>query len=173
MPGLGSSGPQHWQTHWERANPNLVRVEQESWDKPVLEAWVQTLDRYVQACKAPPILVAHSLATVTVAHWALQHKREIRGAMLVAPADVDSPKVTEVVWNFRPLPMVRLPFPSVLVASINDPYADISRIEDIARAWGCELVNIGACGHINADSDIGDWSQGQAIFRDFFGEFVC
>jgi hypothetical protein len=33
---------------------------------------------------------------------------------------------------------------------------------DIAEAWGAEYHVIGAMGHINADSGLGDWPEGQA-----------
>jgi uncharacterized protein len=28
LPGLDNSGPEHWQTHWQKQNPHFVRVEQ-------------------------------------------------------------------------------------------------------------------------------------------------
>ena len=169
MPGLGNSGPAHWQTLWQEQNPSFIRVEQENWEEPERESWIATLDQYISACTEPPILVAHSLATVTIAHWSKRFARPIRAAMLVAPADVDSEQMPPVLWPFRPMPLQRLPFPSVLVASTNDPYANITRIETIARAWGSELVIVGALGHINAHSQIGDWAQGKIVLQDFCG----
>lgn len=36
-PGLGGAGDDHWQTHWEQAFPEFVRVQQADWDRPVYE----------------------------------------------------------------------------------------------------------------------------------------
>lgn len=74
LPGLGSSGPEHWQTHWERTNPGCVRVAQRDWDNPDRDDWIATLDRAVALQAAPQRLVAHSLACALVAHWAARHQ---------------------------------------------------------------------------------------------------
>src|SRR5262249_52621155 len=73
LPGLGNSGPEHWQTHGERQNPNFTRVEQRDWDKPDREDWIATLDKAIGAQPTPPLLVAHSLSCALVAHWAARH----------------------------------------------------------------------------------------------------
>ena len=70
LPGIGNSGPQHWQTLWELRHPQWQRVNLGDWDGPVCEDWVRSLDVAVQACPDPPVLVAHSLACLLVAHWA-------------------------------------------------------------------------------------------------------
>ena len=94
LPGLGGSGPEHWQTLWEKANPAFVRVEQRDWDKPDREDWIATLDRAITAQPSPPILVAHSLSCALAAHWAAKHARPLHGALLVAPSDVESERHT-------------------------------------------------------------------------------
>ena len=67
VPGLGGSGPQHWQSVWQARYPELRRVEQASWDEPRLGPWVATLEAHVLAANAPVVLVAHSLGCLLVA----------------------------------------------------------------------------------------------------------
>src|SRR5687768_8137255 len=91
LPGLGNSGPDHWQTHWERAYPEFLRVVQENWDTPSADAWVDRLHREIIASTTPAILVAHSLACCLVARWALKRSGPVAAALLVAPSDVEAP----------------------------------------------------------------------------------
>jgi predicted alpha/beta hydrolase family esterase len=70
LPGLYDSGPDHWQSVWERADPTCRRVVQADWATPRCADWVATLDAAVAAADAPVVLVAHSSSCLTVAHWA-------------------------------------------------------------------------------------------------------
>ena len=166
LPGLNSSGPRHWQTLWERAHPGFVRVEQRDWDRPDCQEWVETLEAYVEGASHPVLLVAHSLACVTVAHWARAGERRVRAALLVAPADVDRPDAPPQIKNFAPVPLQKLPFPSVLVASHGDPHCAFDRAADFARAWGSRLVNAGEVGHLNSASGHGPWPLGEELLRE-------
>lgn len=75
LPGIGNSGPQHWQTLWQNSHPDFVRVEQRDWDRPVCAEWVAALDAAVRAAGPQAVLVAHSLGCLAVAHWAAQPLR--------------------------------------------------------------------------------------------------
>ena len=165
VPGLGGSGPGHWQSLWQARLPDARRVSQADWDKPDRTGWIAQLDAAVARSKAPPILVAHSLSCALVACWAAQHRRPVHGALLVAPADVDSdahtPPETHV---FRPVPMARLPFRTIVVASRNDPYVAFARAAAMAEAWGAELADAGNAGHINTSAGFGEWPAGERIF---------
>jgi uncharacterized protein len=160
LPGYGDSGPEHWQSLWEAADPRFRRVAQRDWLEPKLDDWLAALDRDVSACTTPPVLVAHSLGCVLVAHWVKRTARTVAGALLVAPADAD---VLEVVQSFRPVPLIRLPFPTIVVASDDDAYASRERAEAFARAWGSRFVGLSGVGHINSDSGLGDWPAGRAL----------
>ncbi len=70
VPGLGGSGPSHWQTLWESARPDTVRVELGMWNTPHRNAWVTKLDQAIRQAQAPVILAAHSLGCLAVAWWA-------------------------------------------------------------------------------------------------------
>ena len=173
VPGLGNSGPLHWQAHWEGAF-GWTRVQQEEWDAPVLADWLAGLDAAVRARGGPVVLAAHSLGCALVAHWAaLAPAGAVAGALLVAPADVDSPNHTpDVVRNFAPLPLRRLPFPAVVVASDDDPYLALPRAVRLADAWGARLERVGALGHINADSGLGAWDAGLRLLSEVGGPTV-
>lgn len=167
VPGWTNSGPEHWQTLWERELPQARRVEQRDWDLPEREAWVAALDAAIRASSDPPILVAHSLGCVMVAHWAVTRASSVQGALLVAPADVERTDAPEAIRGFAPIPKTPLPFPSILVASSNDPYTTPARSFALASAWGSECVFIGEAGHINSASGLGSWPDGRRLLAGF------
>ena len=171
LPGYGDSGPDHWQSRWEAADPACRRVVQRDWLMPTLAEWLATLASQVAECESPPVLVAHSLGCSLVAHWARSEaeraRMPVKGALLVAPADVDSPgRTPDEVRSFSPIPLARLPFPSVLVSSTDDPYSTVDRSRIFARAWGSRLVMLSGAGHINADAGFGEWPEGRALLTE-------
>jgi uncharacterized protein len=164
VPGLGGSGPEHWQTCLERSLPGTARVEQDDWDRPDRDKWAA---RLVGAVAQSPgaVLVAHSLGCILLAHAALEYPNlPIGSALLVAPADVDSAGHTpDHVRSFAPIPRLALPFPAVTVASTNDPYMTLARTRELADAWDTEFVDAGPLGHINVAAGFGPWPAGEAI----------
>jgi predicted alpha/beta hydrolase family esterase len=166
LPGWQGSPDEHWQSHWQRSLPNASRVEQADWNNPAREAWVAALERAIDAERTPVILIAHSLGCVTVAHWAAQSDpdvlRRVRGALLVAPADVERPGCPEPLQGFAPIPREALPFPSLLVGSDNDHAASPARALEMARDWGAEAAILTGAGHINVKSGHHSWEQGFA-----------
>ena len=113
------------------------------------------------------MLVAHSLGCALVAHRVKAGGSGIKAALLVAPADVDMlSTVQEAVQSFAPMPLVRLPFPSVLVASSDDPYVTPGRAAAFARAWGSRLVTLTGAGHVNTDSGFGRWDEGRRLLEE-------
>jgi predicted alpha/beta hydrolase family esterase len=167
LPGLGNSGEKHWQTFWHKKIENSTRIVQDNWDEPIREEWLARLNEEIIKLDTPTILVAHSLSVSLVLHWAKTNNNpNIVGALLVAPADVDSTTHTpESIRNFSPMPLYKLPFPSVVVASENDPYATFERKEYFAKMWGSDFVNVGQKGHINSDSDLKYWEEGQLFLQ--------
>jgi predicted alpha/beta hydrolase family esterase len=167
IPGLGNSGPAHWQSLWQNKLPGAVRCEQQDWENPRKADWLATLDGCVQSAEDFCVLIAHSLGVALVAHWAMEfHSSKVAGALLVSPSDVDSPAHTpNSVRNFAPMPLMPLPFRSIVVASSNDRFVTLARAEQFAKAWQAQFVSIGPCGHINTDSGLGDWPQGMEILR--------
>lgn len=170
VPGLNDSGPGHWQTAWAHRRDDCRRVELGCWELPLRGVWLSRLDQAVRESAPPVILVAHSLGCIAVAWWASllgdEAARRVAAALLVAPCDVERPDASEALLRFAPAPEARLPFPSVVVASRNDRYASPETLARLAGAWGSRLVDVGACGHINAESGLGDWFEGQALLDD-------
>jgi len=160
LPGLHDSGPEHWQTLWIAAHPGFRRVEQRDWETPLRVDWVANLDAAVAEAGPDALLVAHSAACALVAHWAAAHRREVRGALLVAPSDVEASTYPPGPVGFAPMPLGRLPFPSTVVASTEDPYVSLLRARQFAQAWGSRFVDIGPAGHINTASGLGAWPAG-------------
>ncbi len=169
LPGFGNSGPDHWQSRWEQLNNNCMRVNQESWESPICSDWVASLEDAVKSSGPRTTLVAHSLGCLLVAHWAAKTNLKIKAALLVAVPDPKSPEFPTQALGFEPLPVDRLPFKSIVVASTNDPYGGIIYSEKCASNWGSDLVNIGEMGHINGDSGLGDWPQGQKLLQQLEG----
>lgn len=169
VPGLGGSGPTHWQTLWKQDIPDTHRAELGMWDKPERNAWVTRLNQSICDARAPVVLAAHSLGCLAVAWWAMGAPRPfcgpVAGALLVAPPDVDRSGAHPDLLSFRPSPRHPLPFPSIVVASSDDPWIEIERARDLASQWGSHFVDAGPKGHLNAASDIGGWAAGRALLN--------
>jgi predicted alpha/beta hydrolase family esterase len=164
IPGLFNSGPDHRQSPLERTTPGAERVEQFDWERPTLGDWTASL---VEAVRRRPgaILVGHSLGCALIAHLVqLRGGRGIGGALLVSPADVnrDGP-AGRLLTGFSPIPRLRFPFPSTVVASRNDPYVAFERAEAFARGWGSDLVDLGRAGHINVEAGYGPWPRARRL----------
>ena len=166
LPGWQGSGPAHWQSRWEALH-GYVCVEQHDWQQPRRGDWLARLDETVIDSERPVVLVAHSLGCVLVAAWARfsRHGHKVRGALLVAPGDVEQPDLAPALPGWAPILRDPLPFPSLLVASQDDPCCRFERAEQLAQAWGSRLVDAGARGHLNADSGLGDWPEGHALLQ--------
>lgn len=154
VPGLNDSGPDHWQSSWQRLYPQFERVRQVRWDMPHLDAWSETLARVLRQSERRTLIVAHSFGCLATARLSSLDARNVAGALLVAPAD------PERFGLGRKLERDRLPFPSILVASGNDPWMSRERASHWAKCWGSEIVDAGNAGHINADSSLGVWLFG-------------
>ena len=172
VPGWTGSGPDHWQSRWERNLSTARRIVQDDWDTPDRQAWVARIVETVRQAKRPVVLVAHSCGVATVVHAApLLAGLGIAGAYLVAPADPDG----AVAWpaaegGFAPMPLEPLPFPAVVVASSNDPHCTMERARQFAEAWGATLTPAGDAGHINTASGHGPWPEGLMRFGLFLSK---
>jgi predicted alpha/beta hydrolase family esterase len=166
LPGYGDSGPEHWQTRWERRY-GYSRVVQDDWERPELPAWRRRLAQALDRSGGPAVLVAHSLGCALVAHAAHgELAGRVAAALLVAPPDVDEVQhLLPEIASFAPMPMVRLPFPAVVVSSRTDAYVEPARARAFAAAWGARFVELDDAGHINAESGLGDWDFGHALLE--------
>ena len=172
LPGYQNSGEGHWQTRWEAAHPEFARVQMPDWNYPARDAWCRTLDEAVAAADAPVVFAAHSLGCLTVAFWATQYAHatqiaKVAGALLVAVPDPAGAQFPADASGFAPVPMAPLPFPSIVVASTDDPYGGVGFSRACARAWQSAWFDIGPRGHINAESGLGDWREGMCWLESF------
>ncbi|WP_395701632.1 RBBP9/YdeN family alpha/beta hydrolase [Aquabacterium sp.] len=170
LPGWLDSGPGHWQTRWEQLH-GWQRVQQHDWVWPRRGDWMAQLETTLLASPQPAVLVAHSLGCHLVAAWAAHsaHTDRVRGALLVAPPDVDAPDLPPQLAPWRPARRHRLPFAARLLYSSDDPFGSVACAEALATDWGAEARCIGPRGHLNAESGLGDWPEGAAEVQRLLG----
>ena len=172
VPGLRDHVDAHWQTllaadleargRKVRTVPPMGRADLDCATK------VAAIEREVQAIDGPVILVAHSGGCVMVAHWARQTRRVVQGALMATPPDFEEampegyPTLEELrAGGWLPVPRERLPFPSIVAASRNDPLGAFDSIAQLAEGWGSRLVDLGEVGHLNPASGFGEWRRAE------------
>jgi predicted alpha/beta hydrolase family esterase len=164
IPGLGGSGPDHWQSRWAQKLSTARVVEQENWDQPRRDPWVQTILREIEASARPVALIGHSLGAIAAASALAEHGGgKVKAAFLVAPPDPDAPGLPAGLIDpaFKEkAPQAALLVPGVIVASRSDPFADWAFAERLADVWALDLADAGDAGHINAESGHGPWPEG-------------
>ncbi|WP_164901760.1 RBBP9/YdeN family alpha/beta hydrolase [Neorhizobium lilium] len=161
IPGLNGSTDDHWQRHWARDDPQAVVVEQDDWACPVLGDWQQRLDEALSKTDGA-LLVAHSLGCLLAASYAARPAGKIKGALLVAPCSLEAvQRLHPCMVRFGDEPLDRLPFPNLVIGSLDDPYMSIEQLERHVASWDSELTTIGFAGHINVASGFGPWPQGR------------
>ena len=166
VPGWTNSGPDHWQSRWQRHFKSARRIEQADWDTPRLADWVERIVAEVAAATRPVVLVAHSCGVSAIVHAAPRLvPSRLMGAFLVAPPDLDdADNWLAKEGGFAPVPMVPLPFPSRIIGSSDDPYCSIERTWAFGAAWGSDTSIIANAGHLNTASGHGPWPEGLLTF---------
>lgn len=172
LPCRDNAGPEHWQSHWQAALPGMTRVEQDDWEKPKYVSWAARLDEYVARATRPVVLIAHSLGTSLIMHWAqTADTTHIAGAFMVAPSD----RGPDDIWpdaaqsGFAPMMLDPLPFPAMVLASRDDPYVAFDRATAFAEAWRATLIDMGQSGHMGNSAKLGLWPEGLVQFGAFLG----
>ncbi|WP_027487570.1 RBBP9/YdeN family alpha/beta hydrolase [Allorhizobium undicola] len=169
LPGLNGSAEEHWQRIWAAERPGCKVVEQDNWTCPHLPTWKQRLEYELARTQSPVFILAHSLGCILAASMADSPlASKISGAMLVAPADMEvvewlHPCTVQMPW----FPEDMLPFESLIVGSLNDPYMTVPALYRHAQQWGSRTQLIGHAGHINIASGFGRWADGYDIFDAF------
>lgn len=168
IPGLGNSDENHWQTHFENSGKNFIRINQKNRDEPDCEDWIANIEKAMVFLEpSTVVLIAHSMGCTAVAQWAKRYKKSIKGALLVAPSDIENPVYTFSMTGFSPIPIEKLPFKSIVVASSNDVWVSETRAKFFADTWGSEYLNIGEAGHINVAGGYGEWQAGLESLNSF------
>jgi uncharacterized protein len=167
IPGLGNSGPEHWQTYFEKSGKNFQRINQQDWKSPNCIDWIRTIDNVLLNYDLSKIiLIGHSLGCAAIVHWASLHNKVIKGVLLVAPSDLETPQYKIFpAKGFSPIPKQKINFKTIVVASSDDIWVSIDRAKYFADCWGSEFINIGKAGHINAESGYGQWIKGLEILK--------
>jgi predicted alpha/beta hydrolase family esterase len=168
LPGWQNSGPEHWQSRWE-AQHAFQRVDQHDWMRPQRGDWIARLEDVILGLDGPVVLVAHSLGCILAAAWAQVSRStgRVQGALLVAPGDTEREELRELLPTWSPIARQRLPFPSTLVGSRNDPYCRFERAQGLAESLGSHFIDLGERGHINSESGLGDWPEGLGLLNRF------
>jgi predicted alpha/beta hydrolase family esterase len=188
VPGLRDHVADHWQTLLAEQLDRVRTVPPLERDKLSLEVRVAALDEVVNDVDGPVVLVAHSAGVLTTVHWAQRPSRTVRAALLATPPDFEVPlpegypSAEELCGHgWAPVPRRRLPFPTTVAASRNDPLASYRRVAGMAETWGSRLVDLGEVGHLNPGSGFGHWPMGEALVADLIersdnarkGELAC
>lgn len=173
VPGLRDDVADHWQTHLAATIPGARTVPPLGRANLDCATRVDALERELARIEPPVLLVAHSGGAITVVHWALKYRRPIHGALLATPADLEQPlpegyptidALAAAGW--LPVPRGRLPFPSILAASRNDPLCGFTRAVRLATGWGSRFVDLGNVGHLNPASGYGVWSRAESLIAE-------
>lgn len=169
VPGLTNSGEEHWQTYFERLGTNFHRINQHNWDTPHCEEWIATIDKVLERENlSNVVLIGHSLGCATIAHWATKYNKPIKGAFLVAPSDIEAAQYKFPITGFGPIPLKKISFKTVVIASSNDQWVSVERAKYFANAWNSDFINIGPAGHINATAGFGEWKFGFSLLKTYF-----
>ena len=173
VPGLRDHVADHWQTHLAAAIPGARTVPPMGRTNLAYAARVDALEQVLEQIEPPVVLVAHSGGVITVVHWAARYNRPIHGALLATPADLEQPlpegyPAIEALraGGWLPVPRGRLPFPSIVGASRNDPLCSMTRAARLATAWGSRFVDLGSVGHLNPASGYGVWSRAESLIAE-------
>lgn len=166
LPGFEDSGPDHWQSRWCREHPEYRRITGLDWWTPRRADWIDALSSAIEDIASPVVVAAHSLGSVTVACLGPDGPPNLVAALLVAPCDTEQADFPPAIRGFAPMPLVRLPFRTSLVASRNDPWMRFERARTFADAWGSRLIDAGDAGHINTAAGFGPWPHGEVLLAD-------
>ena len=167
IPGLRNSGDGHWQTLWEKQYPNnFIRINQDNWEQPNCEDWVNRVEEILcQHDLENAILIGHSVGCATIVNWYRKFQHKIKGALFVAPSDVERGDYPTYISGFIPVHLEHLPFPTIVVASTNDQVVDFERSEFFADIWGSELVTIENGGHLEKSIGTNNWESGITLLQ--------
>ena len=164
VPGLRDHVEQHWQTLLAARLPNVRSVPPMGRENLDCAARVDAIERAAAAIDGPLVIVAHSGGVVMLVHWAQRTRRAVKGALLAAPPDFERPMPDGYptmdalrAGGWLPVPRTRLPFPSIVAASRDDPLGAFERVAQYATDWGGRLVDLGNVGHLNPASGFGEW----------------
>ena len=177
VPGHGGSGPDHWQSRWERQLSTARRVHQPNWDAPDLAAWAERIVATAEGATRPVVVVAHGLGVHAVARAAdaLEGRdRRPPSPHRRAPDLEDASRPPDAnLAGLRRADAAPAPSRALVVASRTDPWCELrppqrrrsprpgARPSRRRRANGRTRSNSGALG------PNGPWPEGHDALRRF------
>lgn len=153
VPGRVPALHRSWHLNCTQRGMKCDRLDLGNWNDPTAGKWTIRLDLAIARSDEPVILVTHDVACFAVPWWAAlassERTAQIAAVVFVAPPDLDA---LHVEARFRPLgrfPCTPLPFPSVIIASADDPDASLAYSESLAERLGASVQNAGPAGRLN------------------------
>ena len=168
IPGLRDHVDHHWQTHLAKRLPKVITVPPMGRENLECTQRIAAIEQAIATIEGPVRIVAHSGGCIMVAHWAhtSDHVHRVCGALLATPPDFEQPMPDGYptvhalqAGGWLPVPRHRLPFPSLIAISDNDPLASRESVLALARDWGSDTVDLGSVGHLNPASGYGEWPE--------------
>lgn len=173
VPGLRDHAAGHWQTLLMQRLPKVAGVPPMGRADMHCARRVAAIEKVAHFVQGPLIAVAHSGGCITLAHWLAGTKLRLAGALMAAPPDFESPlpegfpTLDELdAGGWLPVPRQRLPCPTLVAASRNDPLGRFDRVAGLVRDWGARVVDLGAVGYLNPASGFGDWPMADRLIAE-------
>ena len=157
--GWGGSDFPHWQS-WlageiAKDYGQVSFLKFSNFDFPDLELWKKELQEELKSFE-PDIVICHSLANTLWFHLS-QSINQVQKLYLVAPPSFTC-EIEEIKSFFPlPLPTQTQAKETLLIGSTNDPYMKVDELQKLQKSLDVELKIIENAGHLNADSDYGEW----------------
>ena len=150
IPGHAPLEPGHWLERWTGRLSTALPV-------PAAQGNDDPLHRLIAEAPGPVVALAYREGIERLLAHA--DALPVTGAFLVAPLEN-----SVVAERIEPLP-----FPSILVASRDDPLCPFERAEDMGASWGSLFVDAGEAGELDAASGRGPWPEGLMVLAKFMG----
>jgi predicted alpha/beta hydrolase family esterase len=159
VPRIGGAGEGDWPSRWRAKLSTATFVHPADPADRRRDAWTEAVAAAARKATRPALFVGHGLGAAAIADAAKALEgADVRGAFLVAPPDERGlGRLANADWTPARAP---LPWPSLVVASRNDPYAAYDAAAALASDWGADLVDAGEAGGLDAASGHGPWPEG-------------
>ena len=167
VPGVGGSEAQHWQSWLQQQLILSSRVQQQHWDRPILNEWVAQFVKTVTAVQSPIQIVAHSFGCLTSVAALAEYpelKNKVKNLILVAPANParfgEAGFARHSLMNYQDyFHQLSIDVPTTLMISENDPWLAYVDALQLAQAWKLTPINLGTVGHVNVASGFGPFPE--------------
>jgi|SRR5271165_2406083 len=158
VPRLGG-GDDDWSSRWRAKLTTARFVHPANRRELRREAWIAPVTDAVREAKRPILLVGHGLGAAAIAGAAhALAGADVRGAFLVVPPD-DGALARLASKDWTPV-RTALPWPTIVIASLNDSDGAYDLVAALASDWGAELIDAGFAGSLDATSGHGPWPEG-------------